>query len=261
MGANIAVVQKDRIPDVRLTEQNIEARLHLGHSACGYVYIYDELKMLSEDTRLTEKERNEFKEILDFWWNEATRCKYNRKLTGKIRKNLGRSTGFDLRYANGFMRVCCISLDYDTLLRLGISGMRDRIKERMEEIPEVDLFLYDLKETDPVNHKEYTSVDNNRILENLRKLDADGGAIILRCPIVPDLNDRNDHFEKLAAVANTLKNLKEIDIMPFHPYGEYKNRQIGETYSLSNITAVEDKIALSWIEKIGLMVAVPVKKG
>ena len=40
---------------------------------------------------------------------------------------------------------------------------------RFEEImPYVDLFLYDIKETDPARHREYTGADNALILENLR---------------------------------------------------------------------------------------------
>lgn len=53
-----------------------------------------------------------------------------------------------------------------------------------EMLDEVDLFLYDYKETDPALHKKFTGVDNVLILENLFKIDRRGKQIILRCPIM-----------------------------------------------------------------------------
>ena len=67
--------------------------------------------------------------------------------------------------------------------------------------PLVDLFLYDLKETDPVLHKQWTGVELKPILDNLRALDRLGSQLILRCPAIPGLNDRDDHFAGIAGLA------------------------------------------------------------
>jgi glycyl-radical enzyme activating protein len=91
----------------------------------------------------------------------------------------------------------------------------------------VDIFLYDLKDTAPVRHKEYTGGELAPILENLQKLDAAGAAIYLRCPIVPGINDRGTHMEGIAEIANKLKNLLQIDLMLYHPLGESKMKRLG----------------------------------
>jgi pyruvate formate lyase activating enzyme len=52
-------------------------------------------------------------------------------------------------------------------------------------IPFVDLFLWDFKESDPARHKQFTGVDNARILANLEGLDRARARVILRCPIIP----------------------------------------------------------------------------
>ena len=65
-------------------------------------------------------------------------------------------------------------------------------------LPNVDLWLFDWKESDPIRHKQYCGVDNRQITDNLRRLHADGAAIRLRCPIIPGYNDRPDHFEGIA---------------------------------------------------------------
>lgn len=105
-------------------------------------------------------------------------------------------------------------LKTDTLLRLA---------------EHIDLFLFDYKETDPVRHKEYTGVDNRLILENLRTLGKAGKPIILRCPIIPGYNDREEHYKGIAAMANELATVKEINIEPYHSLGDGKYAAEGRT--------------------------------
>ncbi len=121
-----------------------------------------------------------------------------------------------------------------------------------------DLFLYDLKETNQEKHCEYTGQDNRLILDNLKKLSASKAKIILRCPIIPGLNDREDHFDGIAAVAVKLDSLVEINLMPYHPFAAHKRPQLGMDYSLNDISAptAEQKeiwrVALS--KKVGCVV-------
>ena len=126
--------------------------------------------------------------------------------------------------------------------------------------PYIDLFLYDYKESDPARHKEYTGVSNERILQNLRMLDDMGCASVLRCPIIPTLNDRDDHFEGIAALANSLQNVKEIHVEPYHPLGSGKAAMLGREYALSALSFPPEKTVQAWISKIASMTSVPVKK-
>lgn len=91
----------------------------------------------------------------------------------------------------------------------------------------VDVFLYDLKETDSQKHEDCTGVPLGPILENLRKLDATGSKIILRCPIIPSLNDRPEHINGIAEIVNGLDNILEINLMPYHPLGQSKFERMG----------------------------------
>ena len=94
-------------------------------------------------------------------------------------------------------------------------------------LPDTDLFLYDLKETDPEKHMEYTRVPLAPVLENLARIDAAGGEVILRCPLIPGLNDRDGHADGIAEIANRLTHLREINLMPYHPLGESKLARLG----------------------------------
>ena len=126
--------------------------------------------------------------------------------------------------------------------------------------PFVDLFLYDCKESDPARHKKYTGVSNQKILKNLRLLDDMGCATILRCPIIPTLNDRDDHFAGIAALANSLKNVQEIHIEPYHPLGSGKAAMLGREYALPELSFPTEETVKDWIARVAAQTNVPVKK-
>ena len=93
--------------------------------------------------------------------------------------------------------------------------------------PLVDLFFFDVKDTTDASHRRLTGVSNTVILANLRALHDDGARIVLRLPIVPNLNDREDHFQGVAALVKTLPRLEGVEIMPHHPLGNAKWERLG----------------------------------
>ena len=133
--------------------------------------------------------------------------------------------------------------------------------ENFRKIAEyVDIFLFDYKETDPKLHKKFTGVENTLILSNLKMLDEMGAKTILRCPIIPTLNDREEHFEGIAKTANSLKNILEINIEPYHPLGMNKCLMLGTTYKLKDLTFPENETVEKWIKAISEKTSILVKK-
>jgi len=94
-------------------------------------------------------------------------------------------------------------------------------------LPLVDLFLYDIKDTDNAHHELFTDVSNTLILQNLRDLHSRGAKIRLRLPIIPGFNDREDHFSAVAALAASLPGLEGVEIVPYHPLGLSKLVALG----------------------------------
>ena len=126
-----------------------------------------------------------------------------------------------------------------------------RLRKRMKSpIPLRHLFLFDIKETGSDKHQEYTGVPTAPIHASLFALDQAGAKIILRCPIIPRLNDREDHFHTIAALANQLKNVQAINILPYHPLGEGKLKRLGknETWTASGF-AEADTVA-NWVNAV-----------
>lgn len=93
----------------------------------------------------------------------------------------------------------------------------------------VDLFLIDYKITDSAEHQKYTGVTNKLILQNLKALDDCGKKIILRCPMISEINLNNGHVEGITTLVRSLKNIVEIDLEPYHPLGISKCEQLGKT--------------------------------
>jgi len=128
-------------------------------------------------------------------------------------------------------------------------------------LPYVDLFLFDFKEVDEESHKKFTGVSNDIIINNLRLIDAVGEKIILRCPIIPTYNDRDEHFSAIAKLANSLQNITEINIMPYHPMGASKAVRVGHEYHVSDIGFPTDEQVNDWLQAVSSKTDVPVKKG
>jgi pyruvate formate lyase activating enzyme len=125
----------------------------------------------------------------------------------------------------------------------------------------VDFLLYDFKESSEDEHKKATGVSHNLIMENLSAADKAGAKIILRCPVIPAFNERDDHFSAIAAAANAHKNIIEINLMPYHPMGISKAERIGCIPRLSDLNFPTEEQIEGWIQKVSRETDVKVKKG
>ena len=122
----------------------------------------------------------------------------------------------------------------------------------------VDLFLYDVKDTDPVRHRENTGGDLEQILSNLRSIDAAGGKTVLRCVLIPEVNLGDDHALQLSALYHSLRNCQYIELLPYHPYGLSKAEQLGREQARFRLPGQEELDAFA---AVLLREGVPCKQG
>lgn len=113
-----------------------------------------------------------------------------------------------------------------------------------------DLFLYDYKATDPGEHRRLTGVSNRLILDNLDLLYRQGARIVLRCPLVPGLNDTAEHLGGIAALDARYPELEGIDIMPYHDLGRDKAARIGQEYALAGVPGADEATKADWLEQL-----------
>ena len=105
----------------------------------------------------------------------------------------------------------------------------------------VDLFLYDLKLIDDDKHTHYTGVSNKVILDNLRFLDEKGKQIVIRIPIIPGITDAEDNLSKLAEFIKSLKNINDVNLLPYNKMGEEKYRRLRRVYKTEEIKPPSEK--------------------
>lgn len=103
-------------------------------------------------------------------------------------------------------------------------------------LPYVDLVLYDIKHIDSEKHRTLTSVPNELILDNFRRLAAIGKPVHVRLPLIPGHNDSEENVRATAAFVATLPNVLSLDILPYHRLGEPKWTQLGRPYQLHELT-------------------------
>ncbi len=112
--------------------------------------------------------------------------------------------------------------------------------------PDVDLFLYDLKLMDESRHRAYTGVSNEPILRNLRRLSTEraklspGHRIILRVPIVPEVNDDDDNLRQIGAFVAELPSVERVDLLPYHRLGREKYRRLARAWEMPSVGAPPD---------------------
>ena len=117
------------------------------------------------------------------------------------------------------IRVCLDTSGYgngDDLMRLA----------SFENVTDV---LYDMKCIDNERHREFTGVDNHRILENLRRLAADsqtGEKIQMRMPLIRGYNDGWDLIRKTADFYKEI-GIRRATLLPYHNLGRSKERNLG----------------------------------
>ena len=67
------------------------------------------------------------------------------------------------------------------------------------------------------------------ILENLQLLDSLGAKVILRCPLIPELNGTDAHLQGIAQTANKFSCVQQVQLEPYHRLGISKSHQLGLT--------------------------------
>ena len=106
-----------------------------------------------------------------------------------------------------------------------------------------DLVMLDIKHIDPEKHKILTGFENDRILAFARYLEAKNIPTWIRHVVVEGYtNDEKDLFA-LGEFIGTLKNVKVLDVLPYHTMGAAKYKELGIKYRLEGIPSLSKTAA------------------
>lgn len=109
-------------------------------------------------------------------------------------------------------------------------------------LPVTDLYLFDYKATNPRTHHDLMSAPLRPILRALDRLLSRGAKIILRCPMVPSVNDSVDHLQAIVGLTQRYPSLLGVEVLPWHTMGNAKYQKLSMTLDprlpLENVPAL-----------------------
>lgn len=111
---------------------------------------------------------------------------------------------------------------------------RAEIFERL--LSYVDLLLFDCKHHNSEKHRSVVGVPAEQIHANMQTALSKGIPVIARIPVIPGFNDQ---LTDAQAFCKLLKDLgvEDVNLLPFHQFGENKYRLLGITYAYKNTPA------------------------
>ena len=110
----------------------------------------------------------------------------------------------------------------------------------------VDLFLFDFKHYDSVQHEKYTGVPLEPVLESLKLLAKLQKPVIVRCPVIPGVNDTEEHFAAIRSLKEQYSNIIKTEVMPYHDIGAVKWKNIGKSYLMRDVKVPSKEQIAQW---------------
>ena len=101
-----------------------------------------------------------------------------------------------------------------------------------------DLVMLDIKHIDSAAHRELTGFANGGILAFAKLLEEKNVPVWIRHVVVPGLTDGEDDLRALGRFIGSLRNVKALDVLPYHTMGESKYEALGMTYPLAGVPAL-----------------------
>lgn len=144
----------------------------------------------------------------------------------------------------------CIDLAYKTHLNgltvaldtTGLISLDDNLESVQKLLSHVDCVLLDLKAGTDVLHNKLCKFKMQRAREFAKLCDDMGIELWVRHVVLKGYNAEDDFdLQEILKFVKTLNNVTEFDLLPYHPLGEYKWKELGMKYTLSPDNVPDDK--------------------
>lgn len=108
-----------------------------------------------------------------------------------------------------------------------------------------DIYLLDYKLTNKSDYKPILAQDFN-VDDIIQLFEENNKSVILRCPIIPTVNDSEEHFKAIATYSNKYQCISYVDILPYHNL--VKNYKFKYVNKPKRYTVPEEQTKLEWIK-------------
>ena len=107
-----------------------------------------------------------------------------------------------------------------------------------------DLVLLDIKHFDNEEHKKLTGLPNVNILDFAKYLSETGKPMWVRHVVVPEITFNAEYLKQLGNFLAQLKNIKALDVLPYHDMAVPKYENLGIDYPLAGVPPLTKEQAL-----------------
>lgn len=117
----------------------------------------------------------------------------------------------------------------------GIMYRREKKEAYQRLLKSTDLVLLDLKHSKEEGHRELTRQSQKHILEFLEFLEEQQIPTVVRHVVVPGITDQKDELQGIGEIIAAHKNIKGLEVLPYHTMGVAKYESLGIPYPLRGI--------------------------
>lgn len=121
----------------------------------------------------------------------------------------------------------CKTAQINTAIETALNVPWENLKKLIEL---TDTFYCDLKHSDSNIHQKLTGVGNELILENLFRLSEVHKNIIVRIPLIPNVNDSDDNLRKTAELISGCGGIQGIELLKYNNLSSGKTAALGKTF-------------------------------
>ena len=116
----------------------------------------------------------------------------------------------------------------------GSLPLSDQIKELLKY---TDLVILDIKHIDDEKAKNLTGFSNKNNLEFAKYLSSQNIPVWIRQVLVPGYTDNESDLQKLKEFIDSLSNVENVEILPYHNLGKFKWEELEGKYELENVSS------------------------
>lgn len=125
----------------------------------------------------------------------------------------------------------------------GIMYRREKQEDYDRLFAVTDLVLLDIKHSDSQGHIRLTKQKQDHILEFLHALEQANVPVVIRHVVVPGITDSETELRGLGRLIGTLRNLKGLEVLPYHTMGAAKYESLGIEYPLKGLESMDKQEA------------------
>ena len=127
----------------------------------------------------------------------------------------------------------------------GILFNRNNTEKIDELLKYTDLVMLDIKHINEDEHKKLTDYSNKNILDFAKYLSEKNVPMWIRHVVVPNITYNEKYLIQLGEFLATLKNIKALDVLPYHDMAIPKYENLGIDYPLKGIKPLTKAEALN----------------